>query len=694
MAISDDLQAAQDEYGSSASPYASLSEYLMQRPAYDRGARAAPAAPTMRTLDAITPDTDQLLANQYEQIMAEQRDAQEASAAARQTEIDSLRDLLREDLATSEDAALGQRSELTKALEAQIEDMRRGVDAETIDLRQAGLDERAALARQIEEGDKLVREAQVQAIGDLEDRQGSLVGDLKERIGVLSEDLTQVNQTIDEKYLQLDQDQQASAQLAQDEITSLNDQLKTIEQSINEENLAQSEALRAETGSLLAGLEGKISGVTGQLSELPIPELQQQIAALSTDNTALAQQIDELSGQQASGTADLSTRIEGVSSDLAAINERIDSEILSLDQASQESALAAQTEIDDLNAQLESLYSDVETGNVNQSELLRGEVSELIAGLESRIGGIQENLGALPIDQIQAELATVNDQTVAFQQAVDTAGTERTDLAARIEALQAAGLTQDDLSGLSESIAGQRQTDITSALDPVQQQIEALRGQIPGEVDTEALRKQITEDIMAQMANQAPPAGGGTGGTDTDVDVGDVVVEPGLGFSGTPYENFMGGLVPGAGQSYDAGMDYGPSASEAAGFNPAGGGSMGGGNQSIYGQGGSASADFYGNAPVGSMGGGNQSIVDNSGYLDFYNQQTLNPVSPVKTGNMPGGGVGSGYVKTGAPAYSQSGFLAGEIPPDGSFSGPFQVTQAPALQAAPKFSSTGSRRRR
>jgi hypothetical protein len=688
MAISSDLQAAQDEYGSSASPYASLSDYLMQRPAYDRGAREAPPAPSMRTLEAIMPDTDQLLAEQYEKIMAEQRAAEEASTAARQSEIDSLKELLRQELSTSEDAALGQRSELTKALEGQIEDMRRGVDAETSDLRQAGLDERAALARQIEEGDKLVREAQVQAIGDLEDRQGSLVGDLKERIGVLSEDLTQVNQTIDEKYLQLDQDQQASAQLAQDEITSLNDQLKTIEQSINEENLAQSEALRAETGSLLAGLEGKISGVTGQLSELPIPELQQQIAALSTNNTALAQQIDELSGQQASGTADLSTRIEGVSSDLAAINERIDSEILSLDQASQESALAAQIEIDDLNAQLESLYSDVETGNVDQSELLRGEVSELIAGLESRIGGIQENLGALPIDQIQAELATVNDQTVAFQQAIATAGTERTDLAARIEALQAAGLTQDDLSGLSQSIAGQRQTDISGAISPIQEQIEALRAQIPGEVDVDALRKSIIDEINAQT----PAPGGGTGGgAGGEGGAGNTNVD---GFSGTPYENFMGGFVPGAGQTYDAGMDYGPSASEAAGFNPAGGGSMGGGNQSIYGQGGSASADFYGNAPVGSMGGGNQSIVDNSGYLDFYNQQTLNPVSPVKTGNMPGGGVGSGYVKTGAPAYSQSGFLAGEIPPDGSFSGPFQVTQAPALQAAPKFSSTGSRRRR
>ena len=607
MAISNDLQAAQDEYGSSASPYASLSDYLMQRPAYDRGAREAPPAPSMRTLEAVMPDTDQLLAEQYEKIMAEQREAEEASTAARQSEIDSLQELLRQELSTSEDAALGQRSEITKALEGQIEDMRRGVDAETLDLRQAGLDERASLARQIEEGDKLVREAQVQAIGDLEDRQGSLVGDLKGRIGVLSEDLTQVNQTIDEKYLQLDQDQQASAQLAQDEITSLNDQLKTIEQSINEENLAQSEALRTETGSLLAGLEGKISGVTGQLSELPIPELQQQLAALSTDNTALAQQIDELSGQQASGTADLSTRIEGVSSDLAAINERIDSEILSLDQASQESALAAQTEIDDLNAQLEGLYADVETGNVDQSELLRGEVSELIAGLEGRIGGIQENLGALPIDQIQAELATVNDQTAAFQQAIDTAGTERTDLAARIEALQAAGLTQDDLSGLSESIAGQRQTDITSALDPVQQQIEALRGQIPGEVDTEALRKQITDDIMAQMANQAPPAGGGTGGIDTNVDVGDVVVEPSPGFSGTPIDNFMGGNIPTGGIDDDLWT-------------------IPEGEYGAYGV--DTSNDYMQNDPG-----------------DYVRSAVPDPIMGTKKGGMPGGGPGFGYIK-------------------------------------------------
>ena len=484
MAISNDLQAAQDEYGSSASPYASLSDYLTQRPAYDRGAREAPPAPSMRTLEAVMPDTDQLLAEQYEKIMAEQREAEEASTAARQSEIDSLQELLRQELSTSEDAALGQRSELTKALEGQIEDMRRGVDAETLDLRQAGLDERATLARQIEEGDRLVSEAQTSAIGDLEDRQGSLVGDLKERIGSLSTDLSDINSVIDQNY------------------------------------------------SELANIQETSSTATGE-----------QIAGIN-------QELESLSGTQ--------------------------------------------SEIDTLNQQLESLYADVDSGNVDQSEVLRGEVSDLISGLEGKIGGIQDNLGALPIDQIQTELTSINAQTAAFQEAVNAASGERTDLASRIEALQAAGLTQDDLSGLSESIAGQRQTDISGAISPIQEQIEALRGQIPGEVDVDALRKSIMDEINAQAPAPAPAPETGGGAGSTDVDVGPIAVEP--GFSGTPIDNFMGGNIP---TGY---IDVGPSSSEAAGFNPAGGGSMGGGNQSIYGQGGSASADFYGNAPVGSMG--------------------------------------------------------------------------------------------
>ena len=244
------------------------------------------------------------------------------------------------------------------------------------------------------------------------------------------------------------------------------------------------------------------------------------------------------------------------------------------------------------------MYADVDSGNVDQSEVLRGEVSDLISGLEGKIGGIQDNLGALPIDQIQTELTSINAQTAAFQEAVNAASGERTDLASRIEALQAAGLTQDDLSGLSQSIAGQRQADISGAISPIQEQIEALRGQIPGEVDVDALRKSIMDEINAQTPapTPAPETGGGAG--NTNVDVGPIAVEP--GFSGTPIDNFMGGNIP---TEY---IDVGPSSSEAAGFNPAGGG-----NQSPYGQGGSASADFYGNAPVGSMGNtGSQGAVN------------------------------------------------------------------------------------
>jgi len=424
MAESNDLQAALDEYGSSASPYSALDQYLMQQPVYDRGPREAPAAPTLRTLEAITPDSEDMLASQYERIMEEQRASDEAATAARQTEIDSLRDLLRQELATSEEAALGQRSELTKTLEDQIESMRRGVDAENLDLRQAGLDERAALAQQIEEGDRLVRQAQETAAGSLQDR-----------IATLSGDLSDITGTIDANYAQLDEVQKNAAD-------------------------------------------------------------------------------------------------------------------------------ATQGEIDSLNQQLESLYTDVESGNAAQSEAIQSETADLIAGLEQQIGGLADNLGALPLESIQSQLAAVNDQTAQFQQAVDSATTERADLASRIDALQSSGLTQDDLSGLSQTIAGQRQSEISSALDPVQQQIEALRGQIPGEVDTEALRKQITDDVMAQMASQQPPAT-----TTPPITVGSAEGQQGVVTEPDPYDF----PEPEMGAYSSATYGIGPSASEAAGFNPYGG---------------------------------------------------------------------------------------------------------------------------
>ena len=369
---SNDLQAAIDEYRNPESPYASLQDYLLQRPVYDRGEREAPEAPTMRTLEALTPDTDQLLAEQYDKIIQEQRAADEEAAASRQTEIDALRELLREELASSEDAASAQRSDITAALEGRIEDLRRGIDAETIDLRTAGLDERAALARQIEEGDRIVREAQDASIESLEARLGSL-----------SEDLSGINNAIDQNYNEFNESQKAAAD-------------------------------------------------------------------------------------------------------------------------------ATQAEIDALNQELESLYTDVQSGNAAQSDAIRSDTANLIASLEDKIGAVSDNLGSLPIESIQSELAAVTNQAAQFQQSIDAATSERADIASRVAALQASGLTQDDLTAAINPISQQRQEAISAAVDPIQQQIAALRQEIPQNIDVEALRKQIVDEVRSSLQSATPPTQTGT----------------------------------------------------------------------------------------------------------------------------------------------------------------------------------------
>ena len=344
----------------------------MQRPVYDRGEREAPEAPTMRTLEALTPDTDQLLAEQYDKIIQEQRTADEEAAASRQTEIDALRELLREELASSEDAASAQRSDITAALEGRIEDLRRGIDAETIDLRTAGLDERAALARQIEEGDRIVREAQDASIESLEARLGSL-----------SEDLSGINNAIDQNYNEFNESQKAAAD-------------------------------------------------------------------------------------------------------------------------------ATQAEIDALNQELESLYTDVQSGNAAQSDAIRSDTANLIASLEDKIGAVSDNLGSLPIESIQSELAAVTNQAAQFQQSIDAATSERADIASRVAALQASGLTQDDLTAAINPISQQRQEAISAAVDPIQQQIAALRQEIPQNIDVEALRKQIVDEVRSSLQSATPPTQTGT----------------------------------------------------------------------------------------------------------------------------------------------------------------------------------------
>ena len=113
--------------------------------------------------------------------------------------------------------------------------------------------------------------------------------------------------------------------------------------------------------------------------------------------------------------------------------------------------------------------------------------------------------------------------------------------------MQSAGLTRDDLAAAIDPIAQQRQEAISAAVNPIQEQIEALRGEIPQQVDTEALRQQITDEIMANLPQQeTAPAQT----TTTPPATTTPMVEP-------------------EGDIY---ADLGPSSSEAAGFNPYGGG--------------------------------------------------------------------------------------------------------------------------
>jgi len=799
MAVSDNMQQAVDEYGSSASPYASLQDYLMQRPVYDRGSREAPNPYAMNKVTIEGPSTEELLSTQYQKIMEEQKAADQASAAARQAEIDSLRDLLRQDISTAEEAAASERSGLTKTLEDRIAELQTGVDTETAALRQQGIDERAALtteqqrisdliqqnmdqtAADLAAQEERVKAAQATAVGSLEDQQKSLVTDFQSRIEDLNTALNdtqkQISSDLDARDEALTGAQKSAQDALQATIGSVRDDLESTRKELSAEDLSQ--------GNLIANLEGRIGDLGSSLNKTT-----EQI------NTDLDARDAALTGAQKSAAEAVQKEIDSVKSDLATIQSDIETESAAQIQALRDErgtlignieanvqtlkdSIAAKADPDDLQLQIEnlreesenlkstaseerkdlfaqiealrdgaltndqvnaSIASALETGTLSPDQInsaietLKGEVEGKIGGLasteslnqlQSDIEGIGTALegtiaGSLDlsskVELLQKALegrATNEDLAAlqeslqgnavgieALQKAVEGRATNQ-DLAVLQESL-AATASKDELAALQASLTGatgdfdtrfselqkqmlnpddiakqradaiaaaidpisaqrqeaiaaamnpiaaQRQEAITGAINPIQAQIEELRGSIPAQqnIDIDALRQSIIDELKTQTP---APGGGTSGGAGGEGGAGNTNVD---GFSGTPYENFMGGFVPGAGQTYNAGMNYGPSASEAAGFNPAG----------------------------GSSGGvGNQGIVDNSGYLDFYNQQTLNPSSPVKTGRMPGGGVGSGYVKTGAPAYSQ---------------GPFQVTQAPALQAAPKFSYTGSRRRR
>jgi phage host-nuclease inhibitor protein Gam len=261
----------------------------------------------MRQLEG--PTTDELLADQYSKIMAEQKAADEAASAARQTEIDNLQTLLREEISTSADAASSQRSDMTTALENRIKELQAGVDTETAALRQQGLDERSAIsaeqqrisdmvqanmdqtAADLAAQEERVKTAQSAAIGSLEDKQGSLIGDINTRIGELGASLNdttaQINTELDARDAALTGAQKSAAEAVQQQIDAVKGDLVTIQGDIQTENAAQLQALRGERETLIGNIEANVETLKDNIAGLPIDDLQLQIEKLRSESENL-----------------------------------------------------------------------------------------------------------------------------------------------------------------------------------------------------------------------------------------------------------------------------------------------------------------------------------------------------------------------------------------------------------------------
>lgn len=133
-----ELDRAAREYASEASPFAGLQDFLLNRPVFDRGAGPTPTTPTLRTLD-FADDAAQNQAQQYREMLAEQKAEQDALlesrfadliaqqqaseqgiTSAREAALANLRDTLQQETASAAAAQAAERSEVVKALEDRL----------------------------------------------------------------------------------------------------------------------------------------------------------------------------------------------------------------------------------------------------------------------------------------------------------------------------------------------------------------------------------------------------------------------------------------------------------------------------------------------------------------------------------------------------------------------------------------------
>ena len=452
MALSDFDQSYLD-YESAASPYAGLQDYLLNRPVFERG----PAPDTqLQRLTTSSPTSYQestdRLNRQFKDLLEQQAATEQAQTQARETAITDLRDTLRQETADLGSSLVAERSQVVKALEDQLDNVKSSLAEETQALRDQGIEERSDAQQQrqqivdtleqnlsqakdeLKQSQDALRQEQTAALGSLEERQGSIIGDLQGRIGDLNSNLDNISSTLRDEQSQLSDElreaQRGSVDAIQQNIDGLQSQLDSVSQSVAEENTSQTNLLRDERDQLVSALETQIADLSGQVGNIPVDEIQNRISEISAN----AQSFQD----------------------------------------------TASTERKQLFDQLEAIKGSTVTEEDFQ-----------------KLKGTFEQTGGM------------------LQDAITAATGQRERLQSEIQALRESQLDP-------ANIEAQRQAAITGAIDPLQQQIAQIQQSIPQQVDTEALRKQITEEVLAGLPQQptgnvqAPTVrvGPGVGGMD------------------------------------------------------------------------------------------------------------------------------------------------------------------------------------
>jgi hypothetical protein len=253
--------------------------------------------------------------------------------------------------------------------------------------------------------------------------------------------------------------------LSPDQINSALDNLRT---ELGEARATDIENLRAVTETGRADLSSQISALNNALEgRASAEELQALEKAL---------------GEQAEGLGDAGAERAEIIRQIGLLEEQ------GITQEDLEAALegrASLADIENLQAALEGRASLADIEALRAA--LEGRAS--LADIEALRAALEGRASAADLESLRGDYQATGR---LVEEALQTGQRQREGLQERVQALQAAQLDP-------ASIQQQRATEIQAAVDPISQQIEALRGQMPQQIDVEALRKQITDEIMSQM---------------------------------------------------------------------------------------------------------------------------------------------------------------------------------------------------